>query len=308
MNRKVIGKNQISAKVIAYSKYSNHKPMITMELEYPRIIHSEFMTHRMLSKNSASSRAIPVKTILEHVRNNPQMPVEWGLNQSGMQASGPADAAKTEGGKQVWLSAMRDMIAHSSVLSDIGFHKQICNRLIEPFFQMKVIVSGTEFNNFFHLRLHESADPTIKELAMVMYIALNEAEPTTLYDGDWHLPYIDIKANSRDFPIYSIEGQELTLGEAKIISASCCAQVSYRKNDNDLEKAKNIFSRLIESDPVHASPVEHQATPITYIEEPFDPRTWEPGITHVTKNGDLWSGNLRGWIQYRQLINNHVIW
>jgi hypothetical protein len=125
---------------------------------------------------------------------------------------------------------------------------------------------------------------------------MNESKPLALNIGDWHVPYVN-----RDFWVggklqYSVEGMSiLTRGQARVISASCCAQVSYRVNDHSLEKANAIYDKLMNSKPRHASPVEHQATPI----EGF---ATAPGVTHMTRDGELWSGNFKGWIQHRQII------
>jgi hypothetical protein len=104
--------------------------------------------------------------------------------------------------------------------------------------------------------------------------------------------------------------KELTLENAQMISASCCAQVSYRNLDDTLEKAKMIFGKLIESVPGHFSPVEHQATPMEYRDTDFvgNPLSWERGVSHMDRSGQLWSGNFRGWIQYRKTIENEAKW
>jgi thymidylate synthase ThyX len=183
-----------------------------------------------------------------------------------------------------------------------GLHKQAANRITEPFMQMKVVCSGTEWSNFFWLRNHKDAQPEIRELARQMWREYsNNSLPLIIKAGEWHLPYISREIVD-DCVVYTDStGNPITQEDAKIISASCCAQVSYRKNDDSLEKARAIYSRLIESEPVHASPVEHQATPV----ESLRSDSWPEGITHKTRNGDIWSGNFRGWIQHRQLIPNH---
>lgn len=303
----------IKATVIAHSICPGGVQLITFELEYPRFIHSEFMTHRMLSKNSASSRAIPIKAMHEHILKYPQMPVHWGKNQPGMSAKEEVDELTKEGAKGVWIAAINSAISHAKVLSDMGLHKQVANRITEFGMQMKVVVSGTEWANFFHLRHHEDADPTIRDLAETMLKALAFSEPNDLMPGEWHLPYVDIILPGFDddeqVAKYYIGDQELTLEEAKMVSASCCAQVSYRKEDTSIEKAKMIFDKLINSQPVHASPVEHQATPIDFHGmDAYDSEYWLKGVTHRSRNGDLWSGNFRGWIQHRQLIKDHVKW
>ena len=297
----------ISAKVIAHST-CNDTQLVTFELEYPRFIHSEFMTHRMLSKNSASSRAIPIATMHDHIIRNPQRPVHWGKNQPGMSAKEEVGGYTKDAAIMVWDGAMTQAISHAKVLSDMGLHKQVANRLTEPFMQMKVVCSGTEWANFFHLRNHQDADPTIHALAKTMWEALDSSLPLYLHPGEWHLPYIDVEPES-DSLRYYVDGQEIELETAKMISASCCAQVSYRKEDTSIDKAKMIFDKLINSKPVHASPVEHQATPMDIDSmDVYDPECWQEGVTHRSRNGDMWSGNFRNWIQHRQLIKDHAVW
>lgn len=295
------GRGFIAARVIADSMNQRGDRMMTYELEYPRFIHSEVMTHKMLSKNSASSRAIPIEKMHQHIQEYPQAPIHWGKNQSGMQAKEELSGVNLDSVKALWDESRKAALAFSKSMGTHGLHKQAANRITEPYMQMKVVMSGTEWSNFFWLRNHEDAQPEIQELAIQMWKCFISSQPNTLLPGEWHLPYVDTKLTN-DGIKYFLEDTELSLDEAKMISASCCAQVSYRKNDQSIEKARLIFDRLLNSEPVHASPVEHQTTPIKVVAD------WRevPGVTHQSKNGDLWSGNLRGWIQYRQLIPNHA--
>lgn len=305
------GKNHISATIIADSMCAlTSTRLLTFELEYPRFIHSEFMTHRQLSKNSASSRAIPIKTMHKHIVDVPQSPVEWGRNQAGMQAKELLSETEQAAAEGVWDAARVQALSHAQILSEIGAHKQIANRVTEPFMQMKVVCSGTEWNNFFWLRDHADADPTIRELAKCMWRAYASHAPNILAHGEWHLPYIiTVFDTLHDVWVYEDgEGNPLELEQAKVISASCCAQVSYRRLDDNYEKALMIYEKLIASEPVHASPVEHQATPLHNaggIWFPDTSTTWPEGMTHVDREGQCWSGNYRNWIQHRQLIPNH---
>lgn len=293
----------ISAKIVADSISKHGSRMTTFELEYPRFIHSEFMTHRMLSKNSSSSRAIPIKKMHEMILENNSMPIHWGKNQAGMQANTEVDIDSSHRGKKLWEAARDCAIHYAGSLENLGIHKQIVNRITEPFQTMKVVCSGTEWANFLWLRNHKDAQPEIKELAQHVEIALTTNNPERLNFGDWHLPYVTLKKVGTEVTYWIDSETEITLETAKMVSASCCAQVSYRKNDISLEKATQIFDRLIKSEPIHASPIEHQATPMEdYHQE------WEPGMTHVDRYGVRWSGNLREWIQWRQLIPNHVRW
>lgn len=302
----------ISAKVIQDSISESGDRVTTMELVYPRFIHSEFMTHRMFSRNAASSRAIPIEKMIETIETYPAMPVHWGKNQSGMQAKEQLEEHKLWQAQQIWLAAAKDAIQHSRNMAELGVHKQIANRITEPFQWMKVVVTATEWENFFWLRNHPDAQPEIMELAVKMKEAMDASEPFLLYEGEWHVPYVD-RIRGADNELFYYTEQLVHLDEAKMISASCCAQVSYRKNDDSLEKAKIVFDRLINSEPVHASPVEHQATPMTdeEFEIPLDGVTplftnLTEGITHLNKNSESYSNNFKGWIQYRALIPNNV--
>jgi hypothetical protein len=302
----------ISAKIISDSVCPQGVRMTTMEIEYPRFILAELNTHRMLSKNSASSRAIPVKSMQEFIKNNPATPVSWGKNQPGMKASENLSGPDLSEAIYVWNKAKEDALHWADALANrLQVHKQIANRITEPWMTMKTVISGTEWNNFFHLRNHADAQPEIKALAEAMTVAYTTHLPVALKPGEWHLPYITVGTYvpTGELQYFDENFNRLSLEDAKILSASCCAQVSYRKNDPTFEKAFRIWEQLIENDPVHASPIEHQATPMDVNSMcRFEPDTWQPGVTHVSANSDLWSGNLRGWIQHRKLIRNEAVW
>jgi len=300
----------ISAKVIADSVSPQGVRITTFELEYPRFIHAEFMTHRLFSRNAASSRAIPVDKAIELIINDTARPIHWGKNQPGMSAKEENDkliqlTTGTEfavGRKGAWDYARDMAIAVARAFSKAGYHKQIVNRLLEPFTHIKVVVTATEYDNFFWLRCHPDAQPEIQALADEMFIAREKSTPNILQPGDWHVPYYGDG--------FWVQGGNDTLEDALAVSSSCCAQVSYRRLDDSLEKARDIFKRLVESKPVHASPFEHQATPIDPNEQ-----LNQKGTTHLMKveiEGQrffsVWSGNLRGWVQHRQLIDDNACW
>ena len=296
----------VSAKVIKDSISPQGIRITTLELEYPRIIHSELMTHRVFSRNSASSRAIPVSKVIELVESNPAMPVHWGKNQAGMQAKEELDELNKEAVRQLWLEAAKQAVSIAKVMADIGGHKQVVNRLLEPFQHMKVVVTSTEWANWDWLRDHPDADPTIHALAKEMKKARSASIPLPLKYGEWHLPYVNTGLSKLDgSQIYYDENHnQIELEQARMISASCCAQTSYRKQDGSLEKAEDIFKKLVESEPCHASPVEHQAVPIEYSNTAME--IFQEGVTHRDKNWGLWSANFMGWVQFRQLIPNNA--
>jgi len=299
----VTGQAGISAKIIKHS-VSNGTPIFTLELEYPRFIHSEVMTHRMLSKNSASSRAIPVKKMLEMIRNDPAMPVYWGKNQPGMQAAEELSEFDKLRAKDAWKYAAMWAAIYSERLVDLDVHKQISNRICEPFQRMKTVVTGTEWNNFFKLRDHPAAQPEFRELAQCMLQAMKQSRPDMLLPGEWHLPYVNIVRTPTELQ-YWVGNEQLRLETALMVSTSCCAQVSYRNLDDSIEKAKAIFDRLNlrgeNGEPAHSSPAEHQATPMKF-DDIRNNHVWDTGVTHTDRYGDMWSGNFKSWIQHRQIL------
>jgi thymidylate synthase ThyX len=299
----------ISAKIIAHSISPAGQSIVTWELEYPRFIHGEFMTHRLFSRNAASSRAIPVAAMIQAVKDSPAKPIHWGANQPGMQASQQLTGEAREEVEDNWMLASSSACMWAEAMAELGAHKQIANRILEPFQTMKTVMTATCMDNFFWLRNHEDAQPEIKELARLMWEALQASAARKLHPGWWHVPYFH---NGYWCPFMLDEDcydDPHTLEEALAISSSCCAQVSYRKLDDTLEKAEMIYKRLVESEPVHASPFEHQATPYKAVYEgsrDINELLCVAGTTHVDAFGRVWSGNFVGWIQHRQLIPNNV--
>ena len=318
-------KPRIVAKVIAFSICARTgQTIITYELEYQRFIHAEFMTHREFSRNAMSSPAIPIKKMIEQVRNNPAKPVHWGKNQPGMQANEELTGLSRKNVELLGEGAAEFAALQAETMDHLGAHKQVANRILEPFQFMKTVMTTTSLLNWDWLREHGDADPTIRALAVAMIEAKKLfGPPVVLQPGEWHTPYY----NDGFFKpaITGVDVYGNTLADALAISSSCCAQVSYRLLDDTFDNAKMIYGKLVESEPVHASPFEHQATPIAEstketcndygngeryyfgknINQP-DPRTLEKGITHVTREGKFCSGNFTNFIQHRQLIPNNV--
>jgi len=320
----------ITAKMICDSISEQGVRLTTFEIEYPRFIHSEVMTHRSLSKNSSSSRAIPITKMLEQIEDNMAIPIYWGKAKSGMQATEEVCSTIQKYACERWGYAYLDVKHYVEQLVDGDLHKQVPNRLTEPFQMMKVVITGTDFDNFFNLRIHKDAQPEICMLAYKMYQAMQESKPIELKDGEWHLPYVEIVnavKGDKNEPCKAYchpNGYDfLTLEQAIKLSAASCASVSYRTEGMTLEKADKIFDMLIKAEVIHSSPFEHLATPIVEKFEYFDkedldtgyevnlplhPDSWEDGITHMNKQGELCSGNLRGYIQYRHLLPNNTSW
>lgn len=303
---------KISARIVADSLSPQEGTrIVTLECEYPRFIHSEFMTHRMLSKNSASSRAIPVSRMCENIDANYAEPVSWGKNQAGMQANSVLTDSAVEEAKKLWVETKNFSIAQAKKLHELEVHKQIVNRVTEPFVITKTLVTGTEWDNFFALRMHPAAQPEIQVLAREIHTAMQNSIPRRLTDSFfWHMPFVDWEEQEGE-QIFFIGGEKISLADALRVSVSCCAQVSYRKLDFSMEKAGKIFNMLNvnqnATEPAHASPLEHQARTLTMekfefpLAEMFGDN-FEYGVTHVDRKLNCWSGNLKHFAQFRHII------
>jgi hypothetical protein len=287
----------ITATVIQDSRTGNGDRITTLELEFPRFILAEFNTHRMLSRNAQSSRAVPTK-MLDELLKTPVRPVSWGKNQAGMEAHEELDPVIQQQAEQTWLVAAEHARIMAQRLNELGVHKQIANRVTEAFQSIKVVVTATEWQNFFHLRLHPAAQPEFQELAGLMYTAILQSDPQLLLVGEWHTPYVGRYRDDSGDMRYTVEGKVVDLATALRLSSSLVAQVSYRKLDYSLDKARKIWQQLIESTPQHASPVEHQATPVDLNHK------WQPGVTHQDCAGNFWSANFRGWVQHRKWLEH----
>ena len=279
----------------------------TLQLRYWRAIHAEFMTHRVFSRNASSSRAIPVDRVLQVVRESPAGPLHWGLNQAGMQADKEceelveippllggaffawAHKAKVEAAffpkvarEQAWAFSAHLAASMSEGFKQAGYHKQITNRLTEPFQMINVVVTSTELENFFELRCHKDAMPEFQLLAEQVREKLVEAEPQTLNPGEWHIPYI--------LP----EEVGYSLQDKLVLSTARCASVSYRTVEGSLmglDRAREVFGKLVGSKPWHASPTEHQAVVgrVGYRQQAFQQSNLRPP-----------------WIQHRKFIEAGV--
>lgn len=295
------------AEVLADSRSPTGHRLTTLEATFPRFVLAEFNTHRVFSRNSASSRAIPIAKQLRRVLEDPYVPIEFGSNQPGMQAGAPLAGEKLEAAEAEWLHARDDavrrvlaLIAGPDALGPdddllvvlgqveeairekrrpaewLNVHKQVANRLLEPFMWHTVIVTATEWDNFFNLRCHPDAQPEIRLVAERMRDAREASEPSRLGEDEWHLPLV--RPEDRD------EGTSIE--DLVKISAGRCARVSYLTHAGvrDLDADVQLHDRLLESG--HMSPLEHPARPLTAEE---------------LRQGE-WSGNFRGWLSYRKTI------
>jgi thymidylate synthase ThyX len=263
------------AKVLLDSVSPAGVRLVTMEVRYPRFIHAEFMTHRMFSRNAASSRALPIRKMIAAVREEPAMPVYWGKNQSGMSARQEIDLEARSRAQAEWRRALENALASAERLSDsdIDLHKQLVNRILEPFAWITVVVTATEWANFFTQRCHPDAQPEIKHLADMMLAEFRRSVPAPVAADEWHTPLIQPDERSLDAEV------------RKRISVARCARVSYLTHEGtrDHEKDLELFDRLVAGGANgHWSPFEHVATPLERASE------------H--------SGNLRGWEQFRMFF------
>jgi thymidylate synthase ThyX len=342
-----------SAKILLDSISETGKRLTTFEVTFPRIVLAEFNTHRMFSRNSASSRAIPFSKQLKRVMEDPFIPERFPINGKGMQPGGYYEPTSIDHQKatEVWLKARDQVIEQAKKLVGEDYawledskhdfvgggyprylhvHKQIANRLLEPFQWHTVIVTATEFDNFFKLRTHTDAQAEIKTIADLMYKHYHfkdsgyaEYQPKLLKSGEWHLPLVSNEDISHVSHYLGYGDKYLTwnhytdaLGKIaeefleilKQISVARCARVSYLTHDGirDIVKDLELFERLKTSG--HFSPFEHVAQPSFYIVG--DPenaaRDYSRGYSRSLDNKyfDLRNGNFVGWRQMRQDLLN----
>lgn len=245
----------ISARVIADSINPRGVRLTTIEATFNRYILAELNTYREWSRNSASSRAIPVKKVLKQVWSNPAVPVHWGANQTGMSASAELTGFRRWLAKRLFLWARIPIIIIVWLLSKLKLHKQVANRLIEPWVWHTAIISSTTWANMFGQRINPAAQPEFQVLAKCIKSALDESTPQRLLWGQWHLPYTD---KLDDHTGLVTEGTPVKA----YISAARCAAVSYvRQNDvRDPNKDLILATRLQDSG--HWSPFEHVAVAV----------------------------------------------
>jgi thymidylate synthase ThyX len=263
-----------SARVLLDSISPGGVRLVTMELRYPRFIHSELMTHRVFSRNAASSRAIPIKKMIAAVREEPAMPVFWGRNQSGMSAREEVGPQARDVAEREWRAALANALTTAERLSDsdINLHKQLVNRILEPFAWITVIVTATEWANFFTQRCHEDAQPEIAHLARLMLAAFRTSVPRPVAAGDWHLPLIQDDERALD------------VDSLRKVSVARCARISYLTHDGARDPAKDLdlYEKLVGGGANgHWSPFEHVATP---------------------ESSDAFFANFRGWRQFRSFF------
>jgi thymidylate synthase ThyX len=260
----------IEAKIVADSITVDGNRIISYILTYPRFIHSELMTHRMFSRNAASSRAIPIEKMIDRILNEPAGPVYWGKNQKGMQAGEELTSVEIEKAIKIWIASSKRQVKYARLLSKLGVHKQIANRLLEPFAHMTTLVTSTEWGNFFNLRAHPEAQPEFQELAYEMLELHVDHQPALKKPGEWHLPFADK---------YISEG--LSEEELLKITTARAARTSYMNFEGNIEHEKDydLHDKLMLSG--HWSPFEHPA--------------------QAPEKGDCkFYGNFRGWIPYRK--------
>ena len=290
--------------ILASQTDTGSPPLYTIRMRYPRPIHGEIMTHRVFSRNARSSRAVPVKTMLNEVRNTPFVPWHWGKNQKGMQADEectelveipyrkPDDTVSHHISylrHEAWLHADQTACDVAEAYMLEGYHKQIPNRLLEPFSWIDTLITTSDWSNFLWLRQHRAAEPHLQDLANLVALAIEHADIQNLPKCDWHLPYITREDWNAVDPM---EGSNLPL--LLQISAARCARISYRpfNGDSSLESELKRYDLLVSDERVHASPLEHQAMPDSVI----DGKWMNPNL----------HGNFTGWIQHRKLVPNEV--
>lgn len=294
------------AKILKDSIATNGKRLTTMEVSYPRIVLAEFNTHRVLSRNSASSRAIPVKRMLKRVKEDPFIPIYWGRNQSGMQAAEQLTADEAVEATKRWLVARDRAIESVESLAfkkedgGLDVHKQIANRILEPWLYHTVIVTATEWDNYFALRCHKDAQPEIRKVALMMQELYEAHEPEQLEDGQWHLPLIGLEGDEKIWEEFSLE-------DIIKISVGRCTRVSYLTHDGlrDPNADLTLHDRILSAG--HMSPFEHVARPAVAEDTNWVAHHDDLSDTGQVLPESMLFGNIRGWVQYRKTLPGEAV-
>ena len=259
-----------NARVVCDSIGPHGIRLITIEVTYPRFVHSELLTHRVFSRNSSSSRAIPIEKMIQRVISDPVMPVSWGKNQRGMQAGADLSGDELAAAQIAWLRGRDAAVETARAMATAGLHKQVVNRVLEPWMWITTLITATEWDNFFAQRCHPDAQPETRVAAELIRGAMAASVPT---HRRWHMPYI------------TADDDEFDLGSLPALSVARCARVSYLTHDGkrDPEADLDLHGRLIKARPPQWSPFEH--------------------VAEVAQTTDF-IGNFRGWRQYRKFFSD----
>lgn len=243
--------SHINAQILADSLSPHNVRITTLAVTFHRFVLAQFNTHRDFSRNSASSRAIPTRKMLERALASSAQPLVWRYNRPGMVGGDLLSANDEELARCAWDAARDDAVRHAKVLADLGVHKSIVNRLLEPFSWHTVIVTSTSWRNFFAQRIHTDAQDEINALAVCMRDAIDSSQPRLVGELGYHLPYV-----------LQSERNSLSPHELIKISVARCTRVSYMNHGTDsidIEKDFELYNRLLKASPPHASPFEHVA-------------------------------------------------
>lgn len=278
------------AKVIEDSISEDGHRLTTMEVRFHRFVLAEFNTHRVFSRNSASSRAIPLQKQLDRMEYDLAVPLEWRTEQRGMQGGERLSPEDERNALAIWNDAAHSAKMYAKQLGLFGVHKSVANRLLEPFMWHRVIVTSTAWQNFFDQRVSELAQPEIRAAAELMLDTYEESTPKPVPSGGYHLPYIR-EEDWDDVESRGVPDKEALEGMIKV-SVARCARVSYLTHDGkrDLDKDIELYNRLVSARPMHASPLEHVASPAG----------WNSKRTFAGLRPKV--GNFVGWIQHRHMV------
>lgn len=280
------------AKILADSISPRDVRLTTFQVTFPRFILAEVNTHRTLSRNSASSRAIPVAKAIKMVEEDPFIPEEFGKNKPGMSWDDSVlDDVAARSSRIAWEDAMQEAIYAARRLDSLEVHKALANRILEPFKWHTAIITATEWDNFFALRTDANAQPEFRKIALMMQALMYEHTPESLSWGEWHLPLTQRHEFIKDCPS-DLTGPicyDWELGRK--VATGRCARVSYLTHDGkrDLDKDVDLHDKLMTNG--HLSPFEHSATP---SEDYYDEYDAVPDMNFY--------GNFKGWVQYRKQI------
>jgi hypothetical protein len=292
------------------------KRLTTIKYKNPRMVHADFMTHRVFSRNASSSRATPVEKLVQATLEDMYVPI-FRKNKAGMQPGESLSIEDQSRAEDVWIAAATKCAEAARQLAAIGVHKQWANRMLEWFGHINVVVTSTNWENYFNLRMDRTpegwpvAQDEIELLASEIKRVMDESKPTLLLPGEWHLPFVE---KGRDLDILSSyvrenghDGKSEWIDYLIKLSVARCARVSYLTSEGKVPSVPDdlkLYDRLVGAHPIHASPAEHQATPDLWVDFKHE-RRLQSGSVKIVWGG--WErpelhGNFDGFIQYRKFL------
>jgi hypothetical protein len=301
----------VHIKADSYNQATGDRMVTVLLTRFPYTLVQELATHRLLrqggvvevlgdtnpftemtSRSSASTRAIPVERVIQRILDDPFIP-QFSQHQKGMQGVEIDDPEFQYKNAMIWRQALEQNIQLARQLAAQGVHKQHVNDLLKPFLRIPILITATEWENFFHLRTDKPCRPEFRVWAIAIKQAMEQSTPKVLKPGDWHIPFGDQMPPG------------LSLSEQLQVATARCARLSYATHDGkrDVQEDMRLYNQLLQDG--HMGPFEHCAMAVAdYFTAPpkiacyaYLPGQMQPVFTR----------NFRGFYSYRAMVEDGLL-